>query len=66
MTDVKQPRKKSAKSSDPKIRALGWEGLSPESLIDKTIERFRQATDAAKELAAKELADHQTDPLPSR
>jgi hypothetical protein len=48
MTDE---RKKNVRRSDPKIVKLGWENLGPESLVDRTLERFREATDKAKRLA---------------
>lgn len=65
MTNAKRPRKESARSSDPKICALGWDELPPESLIDKTIEHFRKATDAAKKLA-DESPIPTPDAIPSR
>lgn len=47
MTD----RKKKSGESHPKLLALGWDKLEPEVLIDRTIRRFKKASDEAKRLA---------------
>ncbi len=39
------------RQSDPKIKALGWENLSPEALVTKTVERITHVTEEAKRLA---------------
>jgi hypothetical protein len=42
-------RKKSSKASHPKIKALNWENLDPTSLIDRSIEKLKEATKDAKQ-----------------
>jgi hypothetical protein len=42
-------RKKSSKASHPKIKALNWEDLDPTQLIDRSIEKLKEATRNTRE-----------------
>jgi hypothetical protein len=52
MTKPKSPRQ-----SDPKIRQLGWENLEPDALIDRTVQKIKDAADDAKRRAERPLPD---------
>jgi hypothetical protein len=42
-------RKKSSKASHPKIKALNWEDLDPTQLIDRSIEKLKEAAQHNRE-----------------